>query len=92
MDDWVFGYRTDFHVSCLYPRAGQNDKAFELLKKSFRQRQWAMPQLQVYPQLNPIRDYLRFKELVDRIERTYPSRYLRYQSQKQMLQLSVVGK
>ena len=61
------GYETHFHIACLYAQAGEKDKAFEHLERSFQQRVWAMPQLQVCPQLDPIRDDPHFKELVDRI-------------------------
>jgi DNA-binding winged helix-turn-helix (wHTH) protein/tetratricopeptide (TPR) repeat protein len=63
-----FGYGTDFHIACLYAQAGEKDKAFEYLESSFRQREWSMPQLHVYPQLDPIRDDPRFDELARRIE------------------------
>ena len=62
-----FGYGTDFHIACLYAQAGEKDKAFEHLERSFQQREWAMPQLQVYPQLDPIRDDPRFAGLVKRL-------------------------
>jgi hypothetical protein len=63
-DDRAFGYATDLRIACLYARAGERDKAFQHLERSFPHREWAMPQLQVHPQLDPIR----FKELFDRIE------------------------
>ena len=63
-----FGYGTDFHIACLYARAGEKDKAFELLERSFQQREWAMPQLQVYPQLDSIRDDPRYADMVRKVE------------------------
>jgi DNA-binding winged helix-turn-helix (wHTH) protein/tetratricopeptide (TPR) repeat protein len=58
----------NFLIACLYARAGEKDKAFELLESSLKKREWVMPQLQVHPQLDPIRDDPRFADLVRRIE------------------------
>ena len=62
-----FGYPTDFHIAGLYARAGEKDKAFEYLERSFQRREWAMPQLQVYPQLDSLRDDPRYDDLVRRL-------------------------
>jgi len=62
-----FGYETDFHIACLYAQAGEKDKAFEHLEKSFQQNEWAIPQLQVHPQLDKIRAEPRFADLIRRV-------------------------
>ena len=62
-----FGYETDFHIAGLYAQAGEKDKAFEHLERSFQQREWSMPQLQVYPQFDSIRDDPRYADLIRRI-------------------------
>ena len=61
-------FGNNFLIACLYARAGEKDRAFELLEQSFQQREWAMPMLQVHPQLDPIRDDSRYKDLVRRLE------------------------
>ena len=62
------GNSNGFYIACLYARAGEKDKAFEYLERSFQQREWAMPQLQVYPELDSIRDDPRYADLVRRVE------------------------
>ena len=73
MDDRALATRGDFHIAGLYAQAGEKDEAFEYLERSFQQREWAMPQLQVYPQLDPIRDDPRYIELMKRMDRLHGS-------------------
>ena len=49
-------------------QAGNNDKAFEYLEKSYQRREMWMAYLQVDPRLGPLRDDPRFDELVRRVE------------------------
>jgi serine/threonine protein kinase/Tfp pilus assembly protein PilF len=49
-------------------QAGNKDKAFEYLEKSYQRREMWMAYLQVEPRLDPLRDDPRFDELVRRVE------------------------
>jgi serine/threonine-protein kinase len=48
-------------------QAGNKDKAFEYLEKSYQRREMWMAYLQVDPRLDPLRDDPRFDELVRRV-------------------------
>ena len=63
-----FPFGNNFFIAGLYARLGEKDKAFELLETALKDREWAMPMLQVSPQFDPIRDDPRYKDLVQRIE------------------------
>lgn len=49
-------------------QAGNKDKAFEYLEKSYQRREIWMAYLKVDPRLDPLRDEPRFDELVRRVE------------------------
>jgi hypothetical protein len=49
-------------------QAGNKDKAFEYLEKSYQRREMWMAYLQVEPRLDPLRDDPRFDELVRRFD------------------------
>ena len=49
-------------------QAGNEDKAFEYLKKSYQRREMWMAYLQVDPRLDSLRGDARFEELVRRVE------------------------
>lgn len=49
-------------------QAGNKDKAFEYLKKSYQQREMWIAYLKVDPRLDPLRSDPRFEELVRRVE------------------------
>jgi tetratricopeptide (TPR) repeat protein len=49
-------------------QAGNKDKAFEYLEKSYQRREMWMAYLKVDPRLDPLRDDPRFDELVKRVE------------------------
>jgi len=58
-NNWVFAKA--------YLDLGEKDKAFEQLNKAYEQRLSSLCWLKVEPQLDPIRDDPRYKELVDKI-------------------------
>jgi DNA-binding winged helix-turn-helix (wHTH) protein/TolB-like protein/Tfp pilus assembly protein PilF len=51
-----------------WAQAGEKDKAFQYLEKSYEKREWFMYWLSVDPRLDPLRDDLRFRDLVNRVE------------------------
>ncbi|MCA1623999.1 MAG: tetratricopeptide repeat protein, partial [Acidobacteria bacterium] len=53
-------------------QAGNKDKAFEYLEKSYQRREMWMAYLQVDPRLDALRDDPRFAELVRRVEKRIP--------------------
>jgi len=57
-----------FHAAAQNAQAGNKDKAFEFLEKSYRQRELWMANLQVDPRLDPLREDPRYPELVERVE------------------------
>ena len=61
-------YSTDFQRAMLYARAGEKDKAFEHLERSFQKREWAFAGLLESPYLESIRDDPRYADLVKRLE------------------------
>ena len=65
------GAAQNYHNACLYARAGEKDKAFEYLEKAYEQRDWRIPRLQIEPQLDPIREDPRYRQLVERIETAF---------------------
>jgi DNA-binding winged helix-turn-helix (wHTH) protein/TolB-like protein/Tfp pilus assembly protein PilF len=58
----------DFQIATLYAHAGEKDKAFEYLEKSFQQREWSFAGLRESPELDSIRDDPRYNDLVRRVE------------------------
>jgi len=56
-----------FQVAVAYAKAGDKDKAFEYLEKSFEHRELWMANLNVDPALDSIRDDPRFDDLVRRV-------------------------
>ena len=57
-----------FHGAAHHAQAGNKDKAFEYLEKSYQRRELWMANLQVEPMLDPLRDDPRYHELVKRVE------------------------
>ncbi|MFS8119901.1 MAG: TPR end-of-group domain-containing protein, partial [Microcoleus sp.] len=66
--EWGLGNAQDFLVAGSYAQAGEKNKAFEHLEKAYQRREWTMLQLQVHPQLDPIRNDPRFAHLIRRVE------------------------
>jgi serine/threonine-protein kinase len=58
-----------FQGAIEHAKAGQKDKAFEFLEKSYQRRESWMTLLKVEPGLDSLRDDPRFDELVNRLER-----------------------
>ncbi len=56
-----------FHGAAYNALAGNKDKAFEYLEKSYQRREWGMAYLKVDPRLDNIRNDPRFVELVRRV-------------------------
>lgn len=63
------GNSNGFYIACLYARAGEKDKAFEHLERSFQEHVGSMSLLQIQPELDSIRDDPRYADLVKRLER-----------------------
>jgi serine/threonine protein kinase/TolB-like protein/Flp pilus assembly protein TadD len=59
--------RPQFQGAVLYAKVGNQDKAFECLEQSYREREAWMSLLKVEPGLDPVRDDPRFDELVKRV-------------------------
>lgn len=57
-----------FHVAETYAKAGNKDKAFEYLEKSYQRRELQMHLLKVEPGLDALRGDPRFADLVKRVE------------------------
>jgi len=57
-----------FHGAGLNAKAGNKDKSFEYLEKSYQRREFWMSMLKVDPSLDSLRDDPRFDELVKRVE------------------------
>jgi adenylate cyclase len=62
------GGGSDFGTATLYAYAGEKDKAFEHLEKSFQRREWNFAGLWESPELEPLRDDPRYKDLLTRIK------------------------
>ena len=56
-----------FQRAVFYAKAGNKNKAFECLEKSYQTRESWMRQLKVEPGLDSVRDYPSFDELDNRI-------------------------
>ena len=56
-----------FIAASLHAQAGDKDKAFECLEKSYQNRELWMSLLKVHPGLDSLRDDPRFDELVKRV-------------------------
>ena len=56
-----------FQRAVFYAKAGNKNKAFECLEKSYQTRESWMSLLQVEPGLDSVRDDPRFDELVKRV-------------------------
>ena len=61
------GGGTDFGVATLYALAGEKDKAFEHLERSFQQREWNFADFRESPELESLRDDPRYDVLVSRV-------------------------
>jgi DNA-binding winged helix-turn-helix (wHTH) protein/tetratricopeptide (TPR) repeat protein len=59
--------RTYFMEACMAAQAGDKDKAFEYLEKSYQRREWGMGYLGIEPSLDPLRGDPHFDELVRRV-------------------------
>jgi tetratricopeptide (TPR) repeat protein len=64
-----------FHGADVDPQAGNTDKAFEYLKKSYERREVWVIYLRVDPRLDPLRDDPRFEEMVRRVESKIHSKF-----------------
>jgi hypothetical protein len=56
-----------YHIALIYAALGEKDKAFAELEKSFAERDYLLPRINVEPFMDPIRDDPRFKDLARRI-------------------------
>ena len=58
---------TQIEIAMIYMALGEKDKAFEWLEKAFEERAWQLGFLKVEPIFDPLRDDLRFNELMRRV-------------------------
>jgi hypothetical protein len=56
-----------FDCAVLCAQLGEKDQAFKYLNKAIEKREWAVAQVKVLPNLDPLRDDTRFDELVARV-------------------------
>lgn len=61
------GDRLFYLGAAWWAQAGDRDKAFEYLEKSYERREWFMYWLLVDPRLDPLRDDPRLEELIHRV-------------------------
>jgi TolB-like protein/DNA-binding winged helix-turn-helix (wHTH) protein/Flp pilus assembly protein TadD len=61
------GYFPGYQTALIHIGLGENDEAFALIEKSYKERYPAMIHVNVEPRLDPIRSDPRFKALVQRI-------------------------
>jgi TolB-like protein/class 3 adenylate cyclase/Flp pilus assembly protein TadD len=71
LDQYLRLYRSEFvwsaGIGIIYIGLGENDKAFEWLEKTFKQKEGWMTELKVEPMFDPIRSDPRFQDLLARM-------------------------
>ena len=60
-------YVSAYEVAKIYVALGNNEQAFQLLEKAYAEHSFHLVNLNVCPQLNPVRSDPRFQDLVQRI-------------------------
>jgi tetratricopeptide (TPR) repeat protein len=60
-------YISAYEVAKIYVALGNNEQAFRLLRKATAEHSFHLVNLNVCPQLNPIRSDRRFQDLVQRV-------------------------
>jgi serine/threonine-protein kinase len=60
-------YVMNYWIAATYAALGDKDAAFAELEKAYQARDWHLPRLKVDPFLDPLRDDLRFTDLIRRM-------------------------
>ena len=56
-----------FQLACMYSKIGENDRALDYLEKAYQDRRFQVVMIEVEPQLDPLRNDQRYKDLIRRI-------------------------
>ena len=57
-----------FEIALVYIGLGENQKAIQLLEKSYEQHEYLFPYLKIDPNLDPLRHEQRFIDLLERAD------------------------
>jgi len=60
-------YVMSYHLALIYAALGEKDKAFAELETAFAEHDYLLPRIKVEPFLDPLRDDVRFKEMLKRL-------------------------